>query len=325
MTNARCKIIDCKQSYWIKDCSDNMDTKNACIELTCDEGYILSDYKARFKSTCVDDLWEPELPVCQECGIDPRITLSIAGGYELDRPVPWHAGLYRETTETAYYFCGGTIVHSKAVITAAHCVRKFDNYQLPTERFPQNEMRVAVGKKFINYYANETNEQKLKILDIKITEYSSTFGNDIAILILREKIKLNPDVTPICINYVSENNDWPLPTPKVHGTAVGWGLTENGKNSDILKEAEFDVCCDYTLCRKKVVQFARSWVSPDKFCIEETNGVAVDEGDSGGGFVIRNNGRHYLYGIVSVKTERMRLFTLFGYHTAWAFENLDVY
>lgn len=107
---------------------------------------------------------------------------------------------------------------------------------------------------------------------------------------------------------------------------MGWRKSQTGEDSKILKEADFTICCDYKQCVKKVDKDERRWVSPDKFCIDHTTGNKIGQGDDGGGFIIKYHGRHYLYGIVSLGTNRMRLFTFLGFdeHRPWVFRNLDV-
>lgn len=38
---------------------------------------------------------------------------------------PWHASIYRSSGLTTSYICGGTVINSNSILTAAHCV--FEN------------------------------------------------------------------------------------------------------------------------------------------------------------------------------------------------------
>lgn len=63
------------------------------------------------------------LPELEACGQLQTIIISrITSGHDTHL-WPWHAAIYHQVNETdSTYRCGGTLVSSKFILTAAHCV-----------------------------------------------------------------------------------------------------------------------------------------------------------------------------------------------------------
>lgn len=70
---------------------------------------------------------------------------------------PWHAAIYSVTKQQgAEYICGGTLVGSNTVLTAAHCVSK---YNVPMD--PEN-VEIKLGK--VDLSLNESRSQHFTVI-----------------------------------------------------------------------------------------------------------------------------------------------------------------
>ncbi|RWS25438.1 trypsin alpha-3-like protein, partial [Leptotrombidium deliense] len=172
--------------------------------------------------------------------------------------------------------CGGSIIASKAILTAAHCM---DGETI-------DSTKVGIG--LLNRsQANSAQLYDVAEIVIHPNYTKAKYYNDISILILEKEIDLN-QYPPIC-----------LPSPKRQCyndlTVIGWGYTEpDGDYSEQLLEVEvpennFDDCnakWENDLCLKK--QLCAGDVGKDS-C----------QADSGGPLFRIINGRYTQAGIVS--------------------------
>ena len=59
--------------------------------------------------------------VCRDCGVANELTDRVVGGAPaLQGQFPWQVGLVREQ-DPSRQFCGGSLISSRHVLTAAHC------------------------------------------------------------------------------------------------------------------------------------------------------------------------------------------------------------
>ena len=130
-------------------------------------------------------------------------------------------------------FCGGTLVASQYVITAAHCTYEDSEYSNRIQKkFEPRDILVSVGDHNVRLSGDTVLEKFMQVESIfrhpdfkqKLGDFSAiTKGNDIAILKLMTKLPLGNQgmtYTPACLPKETDNTIFD--GKKI--TVAGWGL-----------------------------------------------------------------------------------------------------
>ncbi|RZF45138.1 hypothetical protein LSTR_LSTR000548 [Laodelphax striatellus] len=236
---------------------------------------------------------------------------------------PWHIAIYRTTGPESNYICGGTLITSDVVLTAAHCVyNKYDGRPVD----PSN-LVIYLGKYHLNQYSDDSGVQLKQVREMRVhPDYSSvSYAADIAILVLTSPTEYTTFVRPCCL--------WRSPLQSVEGktgTVVGWGFDENKQVSQELKMAEMPVVSQRT-CIESYRDFFERYASNRTYCAGSRTGVSACNGDSGGGMVFSLGSRWYLRGIVSIAVPKDNkicdpnhfiIFTDVAKYITWINENI---
>ncbi|XP_049799487.1 trypsin-1-like [Schistocerca nitens] len=164
--------------------------------------------------------------------------------------------------------CGGSIITSTSVLTAAHCVSNLGSY-------------VAVAGE-LDLSTDEGTEQEARVSQmIPHPDYPSGNNvnpNDIAVFRLRTAFTFNSYVQPISLP-----NGGVIPTAGSSAVASGWGLTEDSSQPDILQTVDV-VVIDEATCRQLVDNFvSENPLTDTMICTGPvTGGISLCNGDSGG-------------------------------------------
>ena len=170
------------------------------------------------------------MPLWMKSSMEDR----IINGIEAPEPVPWQVSLRRTQNGLVWpwsmgmHYCGGIILDSTTILTAAHCIDVGEKLQ--------EEEQFAIIAGASNQYWNPSQKVQLR----EVSKYAihenwqkSNLSNDIAVLKLKDPLVFDKNVQSACLppspnecfNEVKSNLDGKL------GIASGWGvaIAENGK------------------------------------------------------------------------------------------------
>jgi secreted trypsin-like serine protease len=202
----------------------------------------------------------------------------IVGGEKTDiEKHPWQVALRFQGS----FFCGGSIIAAKWILTAAHC------FKFSTKA---EDWRFKAGA--TNYVTTGVWSEVDRI--IVHEKYNSTSNeNDIALVKMKTEIKNLP--SPRAIALPSASLTIPTSQPL---EVTGWGATqEGGEGSNVLLKATVPLT-DTAVCNKSAAPGSR--VSPTMICAGyKEGGVDSCQGDSGGPLVWRTPDGPVLVGVVS--------------------------
>ncbi|KAM7364149.1 proclotting enzyme isoform 2-T2 [Cochliomyia hominivorax] len=229
----------------------------------------------------------------EECGQQEYSTGRIVGGVESPNGQwPWMAAIFLHGPKRTEFWCGGSLIGSKYILTAAHCTR--DSRQKP---FAARQFTVRLGDIDLSTDAEPSAPVTFAVKEVRAHERFSRIGfyNDIAILVLDKPVRKSKYVIPVCLPRVGR-----MPPkdrlPGRRATVVGWGTTYyGGKESTSQRQAELPIWrnedCD------------RSYFQPineNFICAGYSDGgVDACQGDSGGPLMMRYDSRWLQLGVVS--------------------------
>ncbi|XP_073981310.1 trypsin-1-like [Rhodnius prolixus] len=228
-----------------------------------------------------------EIP-CGVRGVNTSNSIKIVGGTNAETgEFPWQVSIQRvDEDESALHICGGAVISSSWIVTAAHCV----------EDWPLNSLSVVAGDH--NLFEVEGYEQRVDVVEIETKGYEEgKFKEDIALVQVYPPLRLDGvHISPICI---------PETYHRFKGLAIvtGWGrLAENGAIPNVLQKVTLPLINKYK-CRRwfSISGYGNHKPGECQLCSgTEQGGTDSCQGDSGGPLICkRSNGRYYLCGIVS--------------------------
>ncbi|XP_077026028.1 complement C1s subcomponent [Tamandua tetradactyla] len=274
------------------------------IHYTCEEPYYYMENEGSGKYRCagngswVNDLLGTELPKCVPvCGVpsEPYIGKQrIFGGTNASiKSFPWQVFF-------ASPRAGGALIDEYWVLTAAHVVEESPN---PTMYVGSTSVRTSLLK----------NTQMLTAERVIIhpgwetlsnPEARTNFDNDIALVQLKDPVKMGPNVSPICLPGTTPAYS---PSEKDLGLISGWGRTEKKDHVYQLRGARVPIT-SLEECRKVKPKNSnvgsRNFVYTDNMiCAGGEKGIDSCEGDSGGALALQDPSKgkpkFYVAGLVS--------------------------
>jgi len=230
----------------------------------------------------------PPLGPCGQKGVDttPWQSRNGVGGLIVNGQQAtecewrWQASLRRGT----FSFCGGSLIHPKWVMSAAHCV---------VSATPSSVTIVLGDHDKDNVGSNESSMSVSRI--INHPSYNS--GNmqyDFALIELQNRAPENQCIGTVCIPQIGDSD-----INEVDCFITGWGtLSSGGSAPRFLQEAKVRTVTNANCNTKYPNQIHDSMLCAQG---RNSNGAVTDacQGDSGGPLVCERSGKFYLEGATS--------------------------
>uniref|UniRef100_A0A3Q1H8D4 Transmembrane serine protease 2 n=1 Tax=Anabas testudineus TaxID=64144 RepID=A0A3Q1H8D4_ANATE len=218
---------------------------------------------------------------CVDCGQSSSApnTRIVGGTAAVNGAWPWQVSLQYN----GFHVCGGSIITSSWIVSAAHCFQTYKNPQgwlVYSGDVSMYQLKMSVGKtvKKIIWH------QQYKSL---------TNDYDIALLQLDTPLTFTRTVRPVCLPNIGVNL-----LPERQAWITGWGaLRSSGSSPDILNQAQVTIYSRDTCNRPEVLdeQVTQTMICAGKL----QGGVDTCQGDSGGPLVVKEGDVWWLTGDTS--------------------------
>ncbi|XP_032430713.1 testisin [Xiphophorus hellerii] len=216
----------------------------------------------------------------QDCGVAPLNTKIVGGGGATAGSWPWQVSIHLRSS----HICGGTLINSQWVLTAAHCIltKTLSGWTLYFGRQTQ-----------AGPYANEVSSQLSQI--IVHPNYNNTlYNNDLALMKLSSSVTFNNFIQPICLasnlsRFFNATSCW----------ITGWGKLLSNVTlpaTSSLQEVEIPVIGNKE-CTCSYIK-SDATITDKMMCAGQENKGAC-QGDSGGPLQCKQDSRWIQAGITS--------------------------
>ncbi|XP_059481753.1 brachyurin-like isoform X2 [Neocloeon triangulifer] len=207
-------------------------------------------------------------------------TGQIVGGFRAARgQFPWQVYIVMDKSSS----CGGSLISPQWILTAAHCVLGFSDFEITLGSAKRNiveagRINVVTKHKFIHHGYNDQNLQ-----------------NDIALLRLNSPINITgPFINTIRLPKVSDGSRTFVNT---NGVVSGWGKTSDAGTVTVqLNYVTIPVISNVNCS----AVYGAEYIKPTMMCVSGANNKGICSGDSGGPLVVKeSDGQWSQIGIVS--------------------------
>jgi len=258
-----------------------------------------------------------------EGGNDNSVAVSsyIIGGDNSERNYPWMVALY----QSGGFICGGVLISSNWIATAAHCVYHTDDDNGDAIAYDASTYSVVIGESTRYATTNLARRAGVEVHDlnnivIQPNYDSDSYDYDIALLELETPYYQPGPAIVTTERFELLNEDDLL-------TVIGFGLTsaESTETSPILQEAELPY-----VNTRNCYWDRFGLLSDNMFCAgyeSEDINIASCSGDSGGPIFATLEGQLTLVGLVSWGTATCsdvpEVYTNLSNLRSWIFQNIN--
>uniref|UniRef100_A0A1W7R7B9 CLIP domain-containing serine protease n=1 Tax=Aedes albopictus TaxID=7160 RepID=A0A1W7R7B9_AEDAL len=233
----------------------------------------------------------------KDCGLDSAGFRIYDGDRTNKEQFRWTVALDYNLPNKKGVRCGGSLINTRYVLTAAHCVDIVrNNKQDLTIRL--GEWNIDQNPDCEEFDEEDCNPEVIfaRVDQIIIHPGYKKQVHDIALLKMKQALPKNytTHILPICVPLSTELMQDSFVNKNV--TVVGWGRNENGTKSRHKMYAEIT-----TISNQRCEDELEESISDNKMCAKSLTGIYREacDGDSGGPLQIQINGTYYLIGIIS--------------------------
>ncbi|XP_047537415.1 uncharacterized protein LOC125071283 isoform X2 [Vanessa atalanta] len=215
-------------------------------------------------------------PAPPECGVSNASFSRVVGGIDAKLgDFPWMALLgYKDRRgASTRWLCGGSLISSHHVLTAAHCIHNHE----------EDLYVVRLGE--LDLASEDEGATPIDVLikyKIKHEGYNAkSFTNDIGLLILQNDVQFTDLIHPICIPLSSDLRAKNF--ENYNPIIAGWGDTEfRGPSATHLQVLQLPVVSN-DFCKKAYVDYKAQVIDERVLCAGyKKGGKDACQGDSGG-------------------------------------------
>lgn len=193
--------------------------------------------------------------------------------------------------------CGGSLINSRHVLTAAHCVDGPRSLKLTYVRL--GEYNTSSPEECTTVNNEEICRQDVGIDKVIVHSGYDMQGrnvvNDIALVRLSSDVEFSKFVKPICMPFDETIRNMPIEGEEL--TVTGWGKTEEDNRSEIQLHVEL-IGKNHNVCNQKY-STANITLADTQLCVGGEPGKDSCKGDSGGPLMRQELGVWYQVGVVS--------------------------
>lgn len=235
----------------------------------------------------------------------PTLIKRIIGGRNAEPGFfPWQVLIVVEDTSRVpndRWFGSGALLSESWVLTAAHVLRsqRRDNIIIPVSK---EHVTIFLGLHDVRNKMDAVNRTVEKIILHEAFDIQN-YNHDIALVKLKEKVAMGPYVMPVCLPQFEHELEGPH--PNTLGLVAGWGISNPNVTvdevissgmrtlSDILQYVKLPVVL-HAECKTSYESRSGNYsVTENMFCAGYyEGGKDTCLGDSGGAFIIQDQGSH---------------------------------